>query len=132
LSSSSPEEPHLVERLFIALVSREPEGILEMLHPQVEWRPTVWSGAEVYRGRDGVQRWLDQFGPGLQHLDVTVEKVRLDRDRGAVLGAVFDSREGGMFAVRVAWTFELEDGLLRRGRAVETWNEALQEAGLLS
>lgn len=35
-----------------------------------------------------------------------------------------------MFAVRVAWSFELEDGLVRRARAHDSWEEALQAVGL--
>lgn len=130
MSSSPQAEPTVVERLFIAVLGGEPEKVLELLHPQAEWSPTVWSGGEVYRGRDGVQRWLDQFGPDLEHLDLRVEQERTEGDRGAVLGTVFDSRDEGMFAVRIAWSFELEGGLLRRGQAHETWDEALRAAGL--
>ena len=130
MSSSAGAGPTVVERLFIAMLGREPEKVLELLHPQAEWSPTVWSGGEVYRGRDGVQRWLDQFGPGLEHLDLRIEEVRAEGDRGAVLGTVFDSRDGGMLALRVAWSFELEEGLLRHGSAHESWDDALRAAGL--
>jgi ketosteroid isomerase-like protein len=123
-------EPSPIERLFVALLGGEPDEILPLLHPRAEWSPTVWSGGEVYRGREGVRRWLAQFGPGLQHFDVRVEKVQIDGERGVVQGTVFDSRDGGMFAARVAWSFELEDGLLRRGFAHETWDEATRAAGL--
>jgi ketosteroid isomerase-like protein len=130
LSAPSPPEPSLVERLFIAIIRGEPEGVVELIHPQGEWSPTLWSGNHVYRGPDGVREWLTQFGPSLEQLDVRVEKVRAEGDRGAVLGTVFDSRDGGMFAVRVAWSFELEDGLMRRGRAHDTWEEAVRAVGL--
>ncbi len=130
MSSSSEAGPPVIERLFVAMVGGQPEKVLELLHPQAEWSPTVWSGGEVYHGRDGVRRWLDQFGPALEHLDIRIEEIRTDGDRGAVLGTVFDSRDEGMFAVRVAWSFELEDGLLRHGSAHETWDEALRAAGL--
>lgn len=129
--SSAGAEPTVVERIFIAMVGGEPETVIELLHPQVEWQPTVWSREEdVYRGPEGVEKWLSQFGPALERLDVRVEQVRVEGDRGAVQGTVFDSRDGNMFAVRVAWSFELEEGLLRRGRAHESWEEALQALGL--
>jgi ketosteroid isomerase-like protein len=130
LTSAPDAEPTPFERLFIAVIRGEPEEVVALLHPQVEWSPTIWSGEGTYRGVDGVRRWLDQFGEGLRHLDVQVGKVKTEGNRGAVLGTVFDSREGSMFAVRVAWSFELEDGLLRRGRAHESWDEALRAAGL--
>ncbi|HEV2790262.1 MAG TPA: nuclear transport factor 2 family protein [Solirubrobacterales bacterium] len=120
----------MIERLFIALIGGEPEGVLELVHPQIEWSPTMWSGQEVYRGREGVQRWLAQFGEGLEHLDIRVEQIESRGERGVVLGTVFDSRDRGMFAVRVAWSYELDEGLVRRARAHETWEEAAREAEL--
>jgi ketosteroid isomerase-like protein len=129
--SSPAGDLSVIERLLIAMLGGETDAVIELLHPQAEWSPTLWSGSkEVYRGRDEVRRWLDQFGSGLEHLDLRIEKVREEGDRGAVLGTVFDSRDEGMFAARVAWSFELEDGLLRRGRAHETWDEAARAAGL--
>ncbi|HWT89895.1 MAG TPA: nuclear transport factor 2 family protein [Solirubrobacterales bacterium] len=130
MSAPSPAEPTAVERLFVALIRCEPEAALELIHPQAEWSPTVWSGEEVYRGREGAKRWLDQFGPGLESLDIRIEKVQVQEDRAVVLGTVFDTRDGGMFAVRVAWGFEIEDDLVRRGRAFEGWDEAAQAVGL--
>lgn len=130
MSSPAGEEPTIIERLFGAVLRGEPERVMELLHPQVEWSPTVWSGEEMYRGHEGVQRWLSQFGEGLEHLDIRVEKVETQEDRGAVLGIVFDTRGDRTFAVQVPWSFELEEGLLRRGRAHSTWEEAVQAARL--
>ena len=130
MSPASDAEPTPIERLFVAVIQGQSEEVVALLHPQVEWSPTVWSGEGTYRGAAGVRRWLDQFGEDLRHLDIRVEKVRAEGNLGAVLGTVFDSREDTMFAVRVAWSFELEDGLLRRGRAHESWEEALRAAGL--
>ncbi|MDQ3726002.1 MAG: nuclear transport factor 2 family protein [Actinomycetota bacterium] len=126
----SESSPSIVERLFIAMIHGEPETILELVHPQAEWSPTMWSGGEVYRGPEGVQRWLSQFGDGLEHLDIRVEQIESEGERAAILGTVFDSRDEGMFAVRVAWSFELDGELVRRGRAHDTWDEALRAADL--
>lgn len=130
MSTPAPDEPTIIERLFKAVVRGEPEEVLELLHPQVEWSPTVWSGEEMYRGHEGVKRWLSQFGQDLRYLDIRVQKVETQEDRGAVLGIVFDTRGDQTFAVQVPWSFELEEGLLRRGRAHGTWEEALSAAGL--
>lgn len=130
MSSSVPEEPTVIELLFGAIVRGEPDRVLELLHPQVEWSPTVWSGEEMYRGHGGVLRWLEQFGQNLEHLDIRVQKVEAREDRGAVLGIVFDTRGNQKFAVEVPWSYELEDGLLRRGRAHGSWDEAVRAAQL--
>ncbi|HEV2857668.1 MAG TPA: nuclear transport factor 2 family protein [Solirubrobacterales bacterium] len=130
MSPAAPSGPTVIERIFIAIINCEPAGVLELIHPQAEWTPTVWSGQHTYKGREGVGEWLGQFGSRLEHLEVRIEKTKVDGDRGAVQGTVFDSRDGGMFAVRVAWSFELEEGLMRRGQAHDTWEEALRVAGL--
>jgi SnoaL-like domain len=120
----------VIEQIFIALIQGEPEAVLELIHPRAEWTPTLWSGEQTYEGREGVAEWLAQFGDGLKYLDHQIERMQIEGDRGAVRGTVFDSRDRAMFAVRVAWSFELEDGLLRRGRAHDSWEEALRAVGL--
>jgi SnoaL-like protein len=120
----------VIERLLLAMVNGEPELVPELLHPEVVWEPTMWSGGEVFRGPAAVQRWLDQFGQGLANYELRVEKVEQAGDRGAVLGSVFDSRAEETIGVRVAWSFELENGLLRHGKAFQSWDEAAQAAGL--
>jgi ketosteroid isomerase-like protein len=125
------EEPTAIERVFAAVQQGEPERVLELLHPKVEWTPTVWSGEAMYRGHEGVHLWLSQFGEDLRHLDIRVQKVEVQGDRGAALGIVFDTRGNRTFAVEVPWSWEMEGGLLRRGRAHGTWEEALRAARLV-
>jgi ketosteroid isomerase-like protein len=120
----------VVERIFIALIQGELEAVLELIHPEAEWTPTLWSGEQTYKGREGVAEWLAQFGSGLEHLDHRIERMQTEGDRAVVQGTVFDSRDRGMFAVRIAWSFELEDGMMRRGRAHDSWGEALLAVGL--
>lgn len=122
--------PTAIERLFQAVQRSEVDEVLALVHPSAEWTPTVWSGDAMYRGEEGVHLWLSQFGDDLRHLDVRVQKVKVRGNRGAVHGIVFDTRGERTFAVEVAWCYEMEDGLLRRGRAHSTWGEALEAAGL--
>jgi ketosteroid isomerase-like protein len=123
-------QPTAIERLFAAMQEGETEELLRLLHPRIEWTPTLWSGEAMYRGHEGVHLWLSQFGEELEHLDVRVQKGKSCGDRGAVLGIVFDTRGKQKFAVKVAWSYEMEDGLLRRGRAHNTWEEALEAVDL--
>jgi hypothetical protein len=125
---STKVEATVIERLFAAMHQGEPETVLRLLHPKIEWTPTVWSGEAMYRGHEGVHLWLSQFGEELEHLDIRVQKVEAREDRSAVLGIVFDTRGDRTFAVEVPWSFEMEDGLLRRGRAHGSWEEALKAA----
>lgn len=130
MKSPAPGGPTVIERLFIALIESAPDRVLALVHPQAEWTPTLWSGEHTYKGREGVAEWLAQFGDRLEFLDHHIEQMRIEGDRAAVQGTVFDGRDRGMFAVRVAWSFELEDGLMRRGRSHDSWEEALRAVGL--
>ena len=120
-----------IERLFEAVQEGDPEQVLKLLHPRAEWTPTAWSGERMYRGQEAVHLWLSQFGEELEHLDIQIRDRVTGGERGAVRGIVFDTRGDRTFAVEVSWSFELEDGLLRRGRAHGSWDEALQTAGLV-
>lgn len=120
-----------IERLFYALQQGEPEQVLRLLHPSAEWTPTAWSGDRMYRGQEAVHLWLSQFGEELEHLDIQIRDRVTAGDGGAVRGIVFDTRGDRTFAVEVSWSFELEEGLLRRGRAHDSWGEALQAAALV-
>jgi hypothetical protein len=126
----SDVELTIVERLFATMQEGKPEQVLKLLHPRIEWTPTVWSGEAMYRGHEGVHLWLSQFGETLEHLDIRVQKVEPRAERGAVLGIVFDTRGERTFAVKVPWSYEMEGELLRRGRAHGSWEEALQAVGL--
>lgn len=120
----------MVERLFAAVSSGDADRVLELLHSRAEWTPTVWSGEPMYRGHEGIHLWLSQFGDELEHIDIRVQRVVAQDDHAAALGIVFDTRGERTFAVEVPWSFELEEGLFRRGRAHGTWEEALRAAGL--
>lgn len=85
----------------------------------------------MYRGQEAAHLWLAQFGEELEHLDIQIRDRVIGGDRGAVRGIVFDTRGDRTFAVEVSWSFELEEGLLRRGRAHGSWDEALQAASLV-
>jgi SnoaL-like domain len=127
---STEVEATVIERLFALMQEGRPEQVLKLLHPKVEWTPTAWSGEAMYRGHEGVHLWLSQFGEELEYLDIRVRRVELRGGRGAVLGIVFDTRGERTFAVEVPWSYEMEDGLLRRGRAHGNWQEAQEAAGL--
>ena len=120
----------MITRLFEAIQRSDPDGVLGLVHPRAEWTPTVWSGDAMYRGQEGFHLWLSQFGEELEHLDIQVREIESRGERCAVRGIVFDTRGERTFAVEVSWSFQLEDGLVRRGRAHGSWEEALVAAGL--
>jgi ketosteroid isomerase-like protein len=117
-----------VRSLFAAIANGDPEKVLETTHPEVEWTPTVWSGAAV-RGHNGVREWMLRFGAGLSRLDTVLEVLERHGDRVLALGTVVDSRGDQTFAVRVGWIFSFRDGQIIRGRAYPDWAAARAAVG---
>ena len=118
----------VVTALFRAIASRQPDIALELIHPAIVWEPTEWSGSSALRGRAGVRKWFDQFGPDLQDLAIDVQ--RIEQVGGWVLasGVVRDTRDG-IFTVQTAWRFAVEDAMIVEARAFSSWEEALEAAG---
>jgi ketosteroid isomerase-like protein len=118
----------VVWKLFDAIAAKDRLAALDVLHPEVAWYPTVWSGASSLHGKEAVGTWFDQFGPGLERLRIEVESLRVAEGWVIALGTVFDTR-GAQFTTRVGWNFAVEDGLIVEGRAYVSWDEAEEAAG---
>jgi ketosteroid isomerase-like protein len=114
----------LVRELFAALERRDPAAAAALVAPACEWGPTAWSGGRPFIGRAGVGEWMAQFGENLEHLRVELVELEQHGDRVIALGTVFDGRDGNLYAARVAWLFEVESGLIRKGCGYQTWEEA--------
>jgi ketosteroid isomerase-like protein len=113
----------VITRLFEALDQGDRDGVLALVDPEVDWHPTVWSGGTAH-GRRGVAEWLDQFGADLRDLEVDLAELEGRDDHVLALGTVFDRRTDQPFAVRVGWIFGVGEGLVIRGRAFESWEQA--------
>ena len=68
----SEENVEIVRRMMDAWSRRDLEAAIEMLHPEIEWRPTLTPGGPegtVYRGVDGIRDWfgeVDEVWTGLR------------------------------------------------------------------
>ena len=50
-----------MRRGWEALAHKDFDAVLELIHPDIEWRPALGPGGaegRVYRGRDAYERWL--------------------------------------------------------------------------
>lgn len=114
--------------MFAAIAARDVDGAIALLHPEVIWSPTVWSGPSILRGKAAVRTWFAQFGPGLEHLRIDVTDLRQPAGWVIVCGVVHDTRAAA-FVTRVGWNFAVEGGRVIDGRAFPSWEEALSAGG---
>jgi len=112
-------------------------GFLAAFHPEGEWssaiKRQVEGGDGLYRGREEIGRFWDEWHAVWDDLNIIVSEVRSPRD-GCVFafGAVHGIGIGGGVGLErpFGWVLQFEDGLIRDVRAYLSRDEALEAAGL--
>jgi ketosteroid isomerase-like protein len=109
------------------------EEALELVHPDLEWRPgpLFLDVDELYRGHEGLLRFWDEWALPFEW--VTLEPGR--RASGGdevVIEAHFIARgrHGADVDVHVYQHYTIRDGKLARFAGYPTWEEAMAAAGL--
>ncbi len=112
-------------------------GFLAAIHPEGEWssaiKREVEGGEGLYRGREEIGRFWDEWHAVWNDLNVTVSEVRSPRDGCVVLfGGLHGTGTGSGVGLErpFGWVFQFEDGLIREVRAYLSRDEALEAAGL--
>ena len=132
----SAENVELVRRLFDAFNRRDAEAMLAGMHSDIEWRPALSPGGiegNVYRGGEGMRRWLDEVSESWEVMEAVAEEHRvIDERRVLVLGRVrIRGRASGVsLEHELAQIWELDDGKARRAVAYASHAQALAAAGL--
>lgn len=88
-------------------------------------------GGEVYRGRQGVRDWIAEIERNFERFELWLDDAwEFGDDRVAALGGVrARSREAAIeFEQPMGWTFDLEDGKVRRMLFYRTQAEAVAAA----
>jgi ketosteroid isomerase-like protein len=116
-----------------ALSDRDPEAMLEVAHPDIEFvtHPGFVGQEPAYRGHDGVRRWLKALEPW-ESFQVEVEElIDASTDMVVVVSHVTARGTGSGVDVemRTYDVVEIVDGKIRRRRHYETREDALEAAG---
>jgi len=109
---------------------RDADALLALCHPELEFLPTVLVGqGAVYRGHEGLRRWLAQLiASGATH-EARIRKVRvLDDERFALLTEV--CVEGEVVSPS-AMVVRLKDGLIVHAKAYLSDEQTLIRVGVL-
>ncbi len=120
----------LGHRFIDAFNRRDADAFVALTHPDVEFLPTVLVGQRaVYRGREGLRRWVaDLVASGAMH-QVRVRAVRrLGPERFVVLTEVLIEDELTSPSAMVA---ALRDGLIVHAKAYLSDEQTLIRVGVL-
>ncbi len=120
----------LGQRFIDAFNRRDADALVALAHPDVEFLPTMLVGQRaVYRGHDGLRRWVaDLVASGAVH-QVRVRTVRrLSAERFAVLTEVLIEGDVTSPSAMIA---ALRDGLIVRAKAYLSDEQTLIRVGVL-
>jgi len=128
------ESIDLVRRAFSAFAERDPDALLALVGPDVEFFPPTASiaGHETpYRGEAGLRQYLDDVARIWEVLEVVPHEYREVGDQVVVLGRVYGRGVDGLLVDSpTGWIWTIDDGKIVAGRVFTSRQEALDAAGL--
>ena len=116
-------------RFIEAFNRRDAEALVALADPRIEFHPTSLAGAErVYRGHDGIRRWVRDLGRSeIQH-QVRVREVReLEENRVFVISEVLI--DGEVISPSAMLARLTEEGKMIEARAYLTDEQMLKKIG---
>jgi ketosteroid isomerase-like protein len=134
----SEENVQIVRRVYEAAARRDPEAVLSLYDPEVEWDTShhpmaqISSGLGIRHGHEELRSWFrdwyeafEDFEHELRELIDTGERVvsvGIDRGRGRGSGLVIDRQIAGVWTIR--------NGKVARVVWFASRDEALEAVGL--
>jgi ketosteroid isomerase-like protein len=116
--------------------ARERKRFLALFQPEAVWssaiKRQVEGGEGLYRGREAIGRFWDEWHAVWDELEITVSELSSPQDgRVFAWGALRASgKASGVGTERpMGWVFHVEDGLIREVRAYLNRAETLAAAG---
>jgi ketosteroid isomerase-like protein len=132
----SQENVEALKRGFEAVSRLDAEGMLELMAPEVEFRPRfqVMLGGEamVYWGHDGVREAFRDLYGALDWIKPEISETRDLGDRIVALGrlSVRGKESGAEAASSAGWVVDIKNGKAVRVSEYLDANETLEAAGL--
>jgi ketosteroid isomerase-like protein len=128
----SANEVETIQEGIAALNRGDLDGVLEMLDPDVELLPLRGAlDGSVYRGHEGIRRWLEDMNEDWREFEVGLEEVReLEPGRLLVQATMrLRGRSGVALDTPAAWLCDTRAGRVWRIRFFPDSDAALAAAG---
>ena len=130
----STENVEAFKRGIDAANRRDVDGVLSVLHPEVEWHAALpmLGGDAVYRGHEGVREFLREVWEVLADTRFDFPDIREVGDQIVAIGHLRGRGEGSGVETETpfGYVLEYENGKATRVRAYLDPKEALEAAGL--
>jgi ketosteroid isomerase-like protein len=130
----SRENLDVARRGIDALNRGDINALLEVMHPDVELRPSLVGGIEqtVFRGRAGYRKWFEQQSETYDYVTFEPHDFRATGDHVVIVYTtrVRAKRSGIEFESPGATVLTLHDGLVTAQAGYQEPHEALEAVGL--
>jgi ketosteroid isomerase-like protein len=130
----SEENVEVVRKVLAAWNERDPDPALGYLAPEVEWEPATPAALElaVYRGREEVATATNALWELWEEFRFDEAEVRDLGDVVLWLGSVHIKGSGSQVELDQEFAIHLvlRDGQILRAKAMLSWQEGLEAAGL--
>jgi len=131
---TTQENVETLRRGYRAFTRGDMAAITHLVTPDVEWGATAFPGIErLYRGHDGMRRWMDDIRSAWAKFEVTLDEVLHDGGDLVVVVERVSGRGRGSDAeveMCVFSTYWFEEGRLRKRSVFSDRRGALEAAGL--
>jgi ketosteroid isomerase-like protein len=131
---TTEENVETLRRGYRAFTRGDVAAVTHLVAPDVEWGATAFPGIErVYRGHDGMQRWMDDIRSAWAMFEVTLDAVVHDGGDLVVVGERVRGRgreSDVAVEMDVFSTYWFEAGRLRKRSTFTDTKGALEAAGL--
>jgi ketosteroid isomerase-like protein len=135
----SDENVEIVRRVYDAVARRDPDAVLDLYDPEVEWDSSrspfsrLVGGSRVYRGHEGLRAWFREYYEAWESIEEECKELIDAGDQ--VISVVSTRARGRASGVEVeragyaaVWT--IREGKIVRVVWFETRAEALEAAGV--
>ena len=126
----SQENAELVRAVHAAVNRRDLDGLLALVHPDVEFRSLIAEAeGREYRGHAGVREWWESVIHSLGGMHSEIEQIETFEDGGVQRVRLTGEVEGVELSQQVWGAFRIRDGLLVWWGFFRTEAEAREAVG---
>lgn len=108
----------VVNQAYQAFKRQDAEGLIALAHPDIEFGGSAAAPDGLYRGHDGIRKYMADIDGAFGHeWDAVVERIAdAGDDRVVIVARIFGPGKGAVsLDLHVAHVWELRDGKLLRG-----------------
>ena len=121
----------LARRVSDALTGRDVDELIAVSHPDVEWFSFFAIGEGVYRGYDGIKKYVADLTEAFETIDIEVDDGIGIGDTAVLVGRIlYKGRAGGVESTAEAgWVFRFRGDKIVLFRAFRDPEDALGAVG---